>query len=279
MIQYTTVANINNVKKLFGEVLKKYLDKYIDDVLEETAEKTVGKRKSDVLKRNIKHWMNNEINCGNISILSKYISPARTNTSPLVRMITQKLEEVEQNVISEVEEVAADLEAVRVKNRSVVDRFDLRNTLNKFCERDKDGMFTGNLKSAVNYGQYMSDLYKERKFLIEKHSLPVNKDGDVIWDDTNEQQWKDYHVDLILWMAGADRDKNGNYAPVDENGKYKKDKNGNIILHGSKIDNGLVDLKHVPFEPRVHRRYTYQYYIDKTEILGRDGCNVLANLN
>jgi len=261
-------------------VLDQYIRNYTHEVISETAGKTLNEKRTKILEDNVNHWMKNEINCGNISVLSKYISPARDNTSPLVRLINQKLEEVEQNVAAEVEEFASTLEALRVENRSSKNKFSLVNTLNKYCERDEDGLFTGNFVSPVNYGQYMNDLREERQFLIKKHKLALSDKQSILWDDNTEDQWKAYNIDLILWMAGAERDEAGNYAQTDENGNYKRDSNGNIILKGSKFDeNGNVDLTKRPFEPRIHRRYTYQYYLDKVEILGRAGVEELSNIN
>ena len=271
--------DLNDVRSLFSSVLKSYVTEYTKKFLGETAYKSLN---NDLYKQrladNMENWFGVQLNNGNLSVFDRNVYAPRTSQSPVVRMIHQKLAEIETNCLAEAGEVGALLEDIRVANRSMFskDRI-IMNPMNKYAERTKDGKFTGNFVSDTNLGQYENDYKEIREILKKKHGIDTLPDGDYLWDDgrdyeyelsytiikggsnhtetikvkrgSNFDRWQAYNTDLILWQAGAEQDENGNFVLVD----------------------GV--------QPRVHRRYKYQYYLDKTRILGRDGVSTLADIN
>lgn len=244
---------LNQVKLNFDIALKLFCDYQVDLYLEETANKSIGKEEARKLKENFAMWFRSDIhNLASLPVQSK-IMAARTSLSPVVRMVHQRLEEIQKQIEDESNLASAILEKIRTDNRTFGSRVNLFNPLTKYCERDSDGKFTGNFVSETNYGQYMSDLRKERQFLFEKYGI-ISYRGKPQFLGTEtmtpEEQWEKYNTDLTKWMGGAVRDKDGNYSDLTSDTK-----------------------------PRIHRRFKPQYYIDKIKILGKEGTEILENIN
>ena len=272
--------DLNEVRTLFSEVLNKYVLLYTDNFLRETAYKSLNKDLYKTrLKDNMEHWFNVQLNNGNLSVFDRNIFAPRTSQSPVVRMVHQKLAEIETNCLAEAGEVGSLLEDIRVANRDFWSkrRF-FTNPMNAYAERTKDGKFTGNFISDTNLGQYENDYQEIKEVLKKKHGINTLPDGDYLWENGEDYEydiaytiidssgishkttqhvkhnsdfdrWQAYNTDLILWQAGAEQDADGNF----------------ILKDG--------------VQPRIHRRYKYQYYLDKTRILGRDGISVLSDIN
>lgn len=256
---------LNQIKRAqleFDKVLKAYCKYQIKEFLKETAGRVIaedyGQSDNKLLKNfenNMMSWLSSEINNkGTISFFGR-ITPARSNISPIIRMIHQRLEEIYDSIEKEANAKGAVLEYIRTSTRSMGSRINPLNVMNKYAERDDKGRFTGFFKSDVNRGQYIADLTKEREFLFKKHGVLVDHKGRPIFTGTEtmteEEQWFAFNSDLVKWMGGVTRDKDGNYEDLDE-------------------------YKHTP---RCHRRFKPQYYIDKMRILGKEGTYVLADIN
>lgn len=271
---------LNGTRILFSEVLDSYLKSYTHEFLKETSSKTLKKPYANRLETNMQKWFESQIDNGNLTVFDKYIFAARTSTSPIVRMAHQKLAEIETTCLAEAGQHGALIEEIRSESRKLSSR-GFFNPMNRYAERTKDGKFTGNFVSDVNLGQYEQDFYNIKQKLIKKHHIKTLPSGEKIWDDGDNTsyaynyklngvtynyemsadsdanandphhitKWQAYNIDLILWMAGAEQDEDGTF-----------------ILKETSI-------------PRVRRRYKYQYYLDKTLILGKDGCDKLADIN
>ena len=278
LIEDILTPRILLAKKKFSNVTTKYVKSQVKDYLKETVGKTVPDKQYDRFETNTIKWLSNQIANGNIGMLDSMVVPARDNTSPIIRMATQRLKEIETIVQREANEAGAEIEHIRVlerefnfgKPKELGRKLNERLFINpfiRFCERDEDGKFTGMFISDTNYGQYYKDASNERDFLIKKWDIKTSK-KELLWDEETPQtyqsviyidgkrvqqdfdsKWQAYQTDIIMWMAGAERGKDGIY----------------------RLDSSV--------QPRVHRRYKYQYYLDKVAILGKDGCSILSSIN
>lgn len=264
---------IDDIRRDFSRVLDKFINQYTEDFLRETAYKSINDQKyRQRLKDNMQHWFNSEINNGNVSVFDKVIFSPRTSQSPVVRMVHQKLAEIETLCLQEAGEMGALLEDIRKANRSRASR-GFFNPMNEYAERDETGKFTGNFISDTNYGQYDADYEETKQFLKQKHGIKTLPNGAYIWEDGTDYEydmqyeidgvvytkhvkngsdfdrWQAYQTDLILWQAGAEKNVSGNYT----------------------LDSST--------QPRVHSRYKYQYYLDRCQILGRTGVEILRDYN
>lgn len=268
LIKNELSSQINDAKQLFSSVLDTYVENQISDYLKETVGKTVSKQFYDRFQRNVKKWTANKIMNGTIGVLDRFIVPARDNTSPIIRIAAQRLKEIETIVLEEAGKAGAEIEAVRAESRTFGSRMSFMNPLNRYCERDDEGKFTSNLISDVNIGLYRKDFKAIKSKLIKKWGIELSN-NQMLWDEpvkrsythtyhdsngnkvtqTFDSKWQCFQTDLVLWMAGA-----------------RQDQDGNFVLHEGDI-------------PRVHRRYKYQYYLDKIAILGREGTTTLSSIN
>lgn len=278
LIENILTPRILLAKKNFSDVTTKYVESQVKDYLKETVGKTVPDKQYDIFEANTIKWLSNQIANGNIGMLDSMVMPARDNTSPIVRMAAQRLKEIETIVQREANEAGAEIERIRVLEREF--NFEKPNEFGRklnerlfinpfirFCERDEDGKFTGMFVSDTKYGQYYKDASNERDFLIKKWDIKTSK-KELLWDEETprtyksviyidgkrvqqdfDSKWQAYQTDIIMWMAGAERGEDGIYR-----------------LNSS-------------VQPRVHRRYKYQYYLDKVAILGKDGCSILSSIN
>lgn len=273
---------INNYQDLSDGYCNWIIDKYVD----ETQAKSLDKRAMSALKKNMKKWLNNEINGGQIGILSANTFTANASTSPIVRMVHQMLEEIDVKTRMEIQERCSKLNNLR--NELESDWYRLDTQLHKFCERDANGFFTGYFVSKANIGQYLRDFEIEKERLRKifnlrlvdnelvaneyqpfKITLSLNdkketfvvsetqlSNSDFRADEENLSKlehitaWQAYQMALSSWIGG---------------GQYKEHVNSIIIS-----DND---------SPRAMRRYKPEYYIRKTQILGKHGVIILSDIN
>lgn len=188
---------LNKVQVQFNTQLDRALSYQIDQYIQETAGRVIKQEYIEQFKRNAKDWLNNDINHGDLSMLDSKILPAKDAESPIIRIIHNRLSEIEQQVESEASAVAAKLERVRIKNRKFfTERLSMFNYLKKYAERDSHGRFTGNFISDVNYGQYITDKREYEEKLKKQMKLPENT------QDWTDEQYKEYHTKIFQWEGG-----------------------------------------------------------------------------
>lgn len=251
-LQQYVQSEMQNALNLFNQTLNNYLDWYVRQVIGETAAKQLQKGQRDRLYTNVKHWLNSEIGNGKLSTIEKFITPARTAKSPVIRLVLQKMEEIEQNARAEAEPILAELEQIRIDERSLGSRLNPLNVLNKYCERDDEGRFTGYFKSDIKRGVYYKQYKEERDFLIDKYGIIKEADGSINWDKYEEDVYIRFNKDLIIWQAGGTR-------VADPSREYIYPSEGQ--------------------EPRIIRRFDWRYYYNKVDILGRYGTEKLSIIN
>lgn len=250
MVTNAVDSKLAIAKQEFDKTLKEYCDFYSDEVLKETIGKTADEKMLNNMRNNISAWFENKINnYGHLGVLERSILPARASTSPAVRMLKQKMEEIEAAAEAEANSIGNKLEYIRTSNRRFLqDRISLQNQCIKYMERSSDGKFTGNFESDTNVGEYEYLAEQERDFLDKKYKVERDDNHHALWE--SDDQWKKWNIDYAIWMAGGTRTESGEYKrPIDEKNQ------------------------------RINRRYKLQYYIDKTNILGRDGVELLAEIN
>lgn len=249
LVQKTTVDKLNQAKSDFNECIDRYTKYVVHEYLGETAAKTMDDKMAGLLEQNMNAWLKHQLHdFGNIGVLNKMVLAQRDSTSPIIRMIHQKLQEIVHVTETEANSVGAQLETLRKSTRTMGSRLSFFNQLNKYCERDGNGHFTGNFISEVNRGRYLS----ERKQMIED----LKKSMDLIYDDStksilwrSDEEWLQYQKNVVYWEAGSlKKDANGNWLPPTGN------------------------------NPRIHKRFLYQYYIDRMEILGKRGVEMTQDL-
>lgn len=255
ILNYIIGSQLSEVERKFNNCLDQLCNNETNKFFEKTVAKSINPNSSEYrqFRQNMTDWMKSTaIDGSRVPILSEVLS-ARTNLSPFVRMVTSRLKEIDTKANIKANELTADLEYLRTQQRFFTDRVNPFNVLSRYCEKDSDNKYTGNYISDINRGQYVSDLFKEKKFLYEKYGIVLFRGSpQFLGTDkmTPEEQWAAYNTDLVKWMAGATRDEDGNYSQITEDTK-----------------------------PRLYRRYKAQYYLDKINILGKEGCELLESLN
>jgi len=130
----------------FNRALDNFIETDIKNYFEQSVKKSLGN--SIYYKRILENtiaWAKDEVNNGTLGIFQTKILGANVSDSPIIRMIHQRLEEIEQQADYYGNIEANKLEQLRVLARGGWDRSSFFNTLTKYYEVDDEGKYTGNL--------------------------------------------------------------------------------------------------------------------------------------
>lgn len=185
---------ISDAKRLFDDVLSQY----VDNKLDEYAEELVAIGDKDIFKANLKLWVRNSINNGELMPLEKVLGPAVNSRSPIVRLVEYLVTAQNRMTYTESLKVGHELIDRYKKCSSLLQKMSKSNFQKIFLDLDDDGNPTGYFARKYNYGK----LYRKRdsiiKKLVKKYSLPIDENGKVKFP-SNELRIK-YYTDFYNKM-------------------------------------------------------------------------------
>lgn len=189
------------IKSSFDEQLERYTDFIVDKFVDENVD--VGDKER--MRINMKLWLRNKINNGELAFLDKYFNSGVSSQSPIVRMLDVFLREARLD---------SHKNALRIKKlyklyrdaTSTLNDFSFKNFLRNFCETLSDGTLSGNFVAPINKGQFDKNLADGIAELDKKYNIKLDQDGNRIWE--SEDIWKAYQDDrddLIERIGGHRR--------------------------------------------------------------------------
>lgn len=209
--------SVDMLKEMSSRVYGEVLDKYVSSIVDEFTEQEYSIGDKEELKYNLLHWINGEINNGNVGVLENYVGNANNSKSQVVRMIATMLNNDNKEVNRQTSNKIAKLYKAYKKARPFLSKLgvDPRNYGKTFVELDKNGMPTGRWLEEYNIGQYEQDKQKEIDRLNSRYGTIFNEDGDVIVDFTipgEEERYNKYMDALDDWIEeNADRPYTAEY--------------------------------------------------------------------
>lgn len=238
---YNQMGNIidqcNRLESKYDYILSVYVNTIADDWVDNNVD--IGDKQQ--FKRNLKLWLNNKINRGDLGFFENWIKSASASHSIVVRMIDDYIRKADTSV--RIASIAKGKELYKsyLEFESTLSRF--FNPVNKFrslCEVDNEGFNTGNFVTAVNVGQYEYEEKVLKEELQKELNITIDEEGNLVGDYQNIKEYKDQ---LDMFYDGYDR-KTGTYGKV-----------------------------------RKHRPYYAIYYIKRRNMLSEDTMQVIDMLN
>lgn len=284
--------DLNTARQLLGQVIDTWCKNYIDDFVNDYCKNSVKRDKRESFKKNLYSWLSSEFVSGDPSFVQETILSAKDSSSPLISMLVQKMEEIDQEVQSKSDEIGEKMMELfdKTKGNIFKQMFNWKNILNNFCERDDEGKFTGFFKNPIKIGLYLKHREQVRQRLIKKHGIHTNKSGNTEFkgDYSNDPEYvykyvieTENGIEETQFQVKNDVDNNTNSGQNmhqitrwqafqmdlqlwQAGGEFQED--GTILLKKNSV-------------ARVHQRKDYRYYMIKFKYLNQEDCQYLSELN
>lgn len=184
----TTLERLSRYKTQFDNILSDYVDHTIDvysDYLMDFGD-------VNVFKQNMKYWARNQIQNGGLSIIEKYIGPAITSRSPIIRLMDYMVREAKGVVQRDALAKAHELQEVWNNLRPAgSDLFTLKNYMKNFIELDDDGQPTGNFIRDYKYGLVKRDIADAKVKIANELGIKLDDDLNCPKNDPQYIQFAD----------------------------------------------------------------------------------------
>lgn len=121
------------------------------------------------MKYSIRTWIEDQNVFGDISGVEVWVGLTQHSKSPLIRLLCDVIENIENDKYRSVNDRGQKLDKLRKKAiQSYGGKFKdtISNIERMFMERDDDG-YTGNFATEVNYGKFYHDLNKFLNIILQ----------------------------------------------------------------------------------------------------------------
>lgn len=183
---------INTIKELrsdidsCSELYNKCLKKYINNKINQWVDLYVDIGDAETVKFNMKLWLENKINRGNVMLLENWMGIASQSASPIVTIVEYLTQSVNNRVFTQSAAVGEELSSIYKKAKPKSDWLTPKNFMRLFCELDENGQPTGYWIRRKNYGQMFRDKDKLMDQLLDEFKdsgVCVDEDGEYYFPD------------------------------------------------------------------------------------------------
>lgn len=204
---------INTYDNAIIEHITSYVNNYID---ENTDLDDLHKER---MKYSIRTWIEDQNVFGDISGVEVWVGLTQHSKSPLIRLLGDVIENIENDKYRSVNDRGQKLDKLRKKAiQSYGGKFKdtISNIERMFMERDDDG-YTGNFATEVNYGKFYHDLNKFLNIILQgkdgieqqiatrlgdkKYEIEIDDKGNVIFPEGCEDIEKNFLHKINHWYG------------------------------------------------------------------------------